>query len=286
VGPPFGGAAPSGGGFFRSRAWRPQTRPAAAAEDAADHDSNARIVEADNPVYAKTFPFNLIYMHHSTWVIPLDPRSPGKHSGAMYLTLLGLCLTVWWAWQLAQMPPGVRAPVTPEEMAQLVSTERDARGNIESLVHGLSQADVNYVARKMDWMFDNFTVNCSSVVHRPWTIFTSALSHQGLDHLAGNFLSLFIFAPKVYNFLGPRYFTGLYLAGAAGCSLMHATLNAASGRTDPPLRYAELIALSDQVSDERATEIVKSRDTPCLGASGSCMSVWSVSASQCFISCV
>lgn len=124
-------------------------------------------------------------------------------------------------------------------------------------------------------MGDNFTVNVDSFVHRPWTIFTSAISHQSFDHLFGNFTSLFLFAPKVYNFLGPRYFTGLYLTGALGCSAMHCLLNVINGRTEKGFGFAETLALGNDsdITEEEATKIMSKVDMPLLGASGSCMAI-------------
>lgn len=132
-------------------------------------------------------------------------------------------------------------------------------------------------------MVKNFTVTKENIEKRPWTIITSAFSHEEIGHLIGNSIAFVVFAPKVYAFLGPKQFCILYIAGAIGCDILHTLISTNIFDNKPTLLTAELLNISSKysannISTEMLQKALKSYEIPSLGASGSIMAISAVNA--------
>ncbi|KAL7751735.1 hypothetical protein RI367_002734 [Sorochytrium milnesiophthora] len=66
------------------------------------------------------------------------------------------------------------------------------------------------------WMRQNFMINFDNVRNRPWTAVTGSFSHSSTSHLLVNMIVLYSFGSAVIATIGPKRFTGLYLASALG----------------------------------------------------------------------
>jgi len=224
--------------------WR--SKPSSDFEFNSQRPLTSVILDVDKPVFTNYAPFNILYMHASEYVIPLDPKDPGYKAGRAFLYLLATCVTVLLMWQVSTAMP-IAKPI-----AVLDPNTEETRLNIlREVLSKVSPRELKALGAKADWMTDNFTVNGESIIHRPWTMITSAISHQDVGHLLGNFFSLFLFMPKVYSFLGPRYFAGLYITGAIGCSLAHAGMNWLAGRSQKPYGFVDMLILSERLNEEQ-----------------------------------
>lgn len=130
----------------------------------------------------------------------------------------------------------------------------------------------------------NFMCSGESIVNRPWTAFTSAISHQTLPHLVGNSIAMVLFGWRVWRAIGVPAFLGLYYWGGVVASVAHVSWNKWRGATramptDEELQGAVKRLMSkegyDNATAQRAVSqwIFKNVDMPALGASGSVMAI-------------
>jgi membrane associated rhomboid family serine protease len=215
----------------------------------------------------------MFYKHASAYVLPIDPQNPGTRPGRALLAIAAVCTGVLVAWNMAAS----LGPADDDIDMTAMGTD-DQAAVLRQVLSNVSPAVLAEAGRRADWMSEHFTVNSESVLHRPWTLVTSSLSHQDPGHLLGNLFSLFLFMPKTYAFLGPRHFLGLWVVGAIGCGLAHAAGNRAAGRTEPPFGFADSLLLSAKLGPEEMEAAMAKVDMPSLGASGSCMAVAAASA--------
>jgi membrane associated rhomboid family serine protease len=72
----------------------------------------------------------------------------------------------------------------------------------------------------LKFLNNNFTFNSEAIMQRPWTLLTSAFSHQSLNHLAGNMFSLYAFSSVLLSCgLSPVVFSTVLLGSAVAGNL-------------------------------------------------------------------
>jgi len=72
----------------------------------------------------------------------------------------------------------------------------------------------------INFLNSNFLLNVDDVAQRPWTVITSAFSHQDIGHLAGNMFSLYAFGTVLLSAgVTPVTFSSILLGSAVAGSL-------------------------------------------------------------------
>jgi membrane associated rhomboid family serine protease len=84
-------------------------------------------------------------------------------------------------------------------------------------------------------MEHQFTVSAARVLTHPWTLWTSALSHANVIHLAANLLTLWTFGIDLERSKGSRATAQVLFAGAGLASVAHLLAGWAAGTNVPAL---------------------------------------------------
>jgi len=72
----------------------------------------------------------------------------------------------------------------------------------------------------INFLNSNFLLNVDDVAQRPWTVLTSAFSHQDVGHLAGNMFSLYAFGTVLLSAgVTPITFSSILLGSAVAGSI-------------------------------------------------------------------
>lgn len=92
---------------------------------------------------------------------------------------------------------------------------------------------VFFVLEPIDALLPHLVMQPSSLLERPWTIFTSMFAHGGFEHILFNMLVLFMFGTVLESRIGPNKFLFLYLIagvlGSVGFMLLGDPTHAALG---------------------------------------------------------
>lgn len=212
--------------------------------------------------------FRVFMEHHFPKVLCLDPEDQGRRPSLMLISFLATFVAVTLFWNLYPSSKATSAEIEALERARgpLTSAETSALmadfttlfatvfsappaslEDVRDKIRAILAAPTGFMAYfdATDDLMRNLTVNLDNAIYRPWTIITHAFSHMDWGHLAGNSVAFFLFAPKVYAFLGPKRFLGLYLFGALLCFAAETSRGILAGKTLPPLssREAALRAL-------------------------------------------
>lgn len=92
---------------------------------------------------------------------------------------------------------------------------------------------VFFALEPIDSLFQNFVLQQSSLLERPWTILTSMFAHGSFEHILFNMLALFMFGLVLEQRLGSAKFVFLYLLagiiGSVGFMLLNDPQSSALG---------------------------------------------------------
>ena len=93
-----------------------------------------------------------------------------------------------------------------------------SRGSMADILSGALKPNSSRLW-PINFLNSNFLLNVDDVAQRPWTVVTSAFSHQDIGHLAGNMFSLYAFGSVLLSVgITPVAFSSILLGSAVAGS--------------------------------------------------------------------